>query len=72
MKKGLTTTAVTFQRKTATVDDELDLLALVHRLPGVEQVWMNGESINIVHEPNLTTRDDVIGVIERRGYGISA
>ncbi len=72
MKKGLTTTVVTFQRKTATVDDELDLLALVHRLPGVEQVWMNGESINIVHEPKLTTRDDVIGVVERRGYRVSA
>lgn len=72
MKKGLATTAVTFDRKIATVDDELDLLAVIHRLPGVEKVWIEGNALHVVYEASQTTREDVARAIERCGYPIPA
>lgn len=72
MKKNMTTTVIAIKQQARTVDDELDLLAQIHRLPGVEQVWLNGNSLNVVHEVASTTPDEVAGVLQRSGYHVMA
>ncbi len=65
----LTTTAIPLARR-AVPEDDNDILAIVHRLPGVDQVWMEVDSLMVVHDPQLVTRDNVISVLGRRGFQV--
>ena len=65
----MTTTAISLERRSVPEDDD-DILAIVHRLPGVDQVWMEVDSLMVVHDPQIVTRDAVVNAIDRRGFRV--
>ena len=65
----LTTTAISLERRSVPEDDD-DILAIVHRLPGVDQVWMEIDSLMVVHDPQKVTRDSVVNALDRRGFRV--
>ena len=65
----LTTTAISLARRSVSEDDD-DILAIVHRLPGVDQVWMEIDALMVVHDPQKVTRDTVVNALDRRGFRV--
>ena len=65
----LTTTAISLERRSVPEDDD-DILAIVHRLPGVDQVLMEVDALMVVHDPQKVTRDTVVNALDRRGFRV--
>jgi hypothetical protein len=65
----LSTTTIHIGRL-AVPEDELDILAVVHRMPGVEQVWMQVDDLVVVHDPQQVTRHDMLNAVIHRGFRV--
>ncbi len=63
------TTVITLTRLEVP-EEELDIMALVHRISGVDKVWMELTSLTVVYDPSRVTRDDMVSALERRGYRV--
>lgn len=51
-------------------EDADDMLGLVHRLPGVVNVWLNGSTLHLECEPGAVDRDAVVERLHDYGYPI--
>ena len=49
-------------------EDEQDILAVVHRLPGVERVWMDVDDLVVIHDEHVCSREDMVDALNRRGF----
>lgn len=63
---GLATTVLGVHRL-EDPEQQGEILALAHRLPGVQRVWMDGDALCVEHDPSLCSREGIIEALERRG-----
>jgi hypothetical protein len=53
-------------------EDADDMLGLAHRLPGVVNVWLNGQVLHLECQPGAVDRDAVVERLQDHGYPIGS
>lgn len=69
-KGGAFTTTVIPMPRLDDPEEELDILALVHRQAGVERVWMEPDSLSVVHDARQVSRGEIVAALTKRGFQV--